>query len=155
LRRLIPPKLGFDVRVGRLLGIHIHIGRMPTRRPSRPRPRPRCCLSAHALANPLGLFEQVIEEFADIIADSVYDGEDFFKHIANEIRSRHPEILGEASDVLGELLGNTCMKDPLFAVAMTAVTATAMSVGAAASAEFRGIRIVGFVIRHGLHCDPL
>jgi hypothetical protein len=104
-RRLVPAKFRFDVSVRG--DIDVDILRAPTR--TAPSSRPGSCLAADTLADTFGFFEQVIEEVADVVADSIDDGEDFFEDISNQVRSRHPEILRETSDVLGKLFGDTCM----------------------------------------------
>ena len=86
---------------------------------------------ANTIANPLGLLDEIIEEVAHIVRDAVDHRKHLFEHVADEVRGRNAEILGESPYVIGELLGNARVEYPLFAGVPAMVAAATALVGTA------------------------
>lgn len=103
-RILVASQFLFDVSIGR--------GTAAATAMSRTR------LIANAIAYSFGLLDDVIEEVADIVGHPVDHREHLFEDVSHEIRSRNAEILGESPNVIGELLRDPCMKNPLLASAL-------------------------------------
>jgi hypothetical protein len=100
-------------------------------------------LFTNALANAFRLLDQIVEEITDILRHAVDHGENLFEDVSNEIRGRDTEIGGKVSDVLGKLLGDPGMENPLLARTRTV---TAASVGMTG---------IGCLCSHETHCDSL
>jgi hypothetical protein len=111
-------------------------------------------LIANTIAYALRLFDQIVEEPAHVVGDAVDDREHLFEHVANEIRGRNPKVLGESADIVGELLGNPGMKDPLLATLVAAFPATPASPPTVAVLPIvQGVIGVEIVSYHGSQCD--
>lgn len=129
-------------------------------------------LIANPIAYPFSLFEQLVEESPDIVADAIDHREDLFENIPDEVRGGHPKILGESTDVLRKLFRHPGMENSLLTSGVhpgpAAPVATATAVSMAVPSSFGlagilatltlgvGIRIgVGSGSHHESHCDTL
>jgi len=112
--RLVSREFGFDVRVGfrgalRAAGVSATAPRTSNRSA-----RTRCGLIANAFANTLRFFEKIVEEPANVVRHVLDHDEDLFEDVSNEIRGRHPKIVGKVPNLLGELFRDARMEDAFF-----------------------------------------
>jgi len=92
-----------------------------------------CLLIANPFAYSIRFIDHVFEEVADVIGHVLDHGEHFFENVPDEVRDRHPQVVREFADVLGELLGDSCVEDAFFATSMV------VSAGATAAAGPRPV----------------
>jgi hypothetical protein len=85
-------------------------------------------LPTHAIARGLRFVQHVVENPANVFGHGLHHGEDLFEHVAYEVRCGHPQIFGQASDVVRELLRDPGVKNPLLASAVPMAMPAAMAV---------------------------
>jgi len=115
LALLVLPQLGLDIAVD----VTSRTPRAATPPPTTRSPR----LVAQPLPGRFGLLDEILEEIADVVRDVLDHREDLLEYVAHEVRCRDPEILGEAPDVIGELLRDAGVEHPLLAPVVPAAMA--------------------------------
>ncbi len=128
-------EFAFDIRIVLDVGTAVAPTGAATATPT------RSGLSANAFANSLGFVDQVIEEIAHVDRYPVDHREDLFEHVSDEIRGGDAKILGEFPDILGKLLRDPSMQDPLFARLVRVATASV------------GMTRIEALFFHESHCD--
>jgi hypothetical protein len=69
--------------------------------------------TADAIASGFGFLQHVLEEIANVVRNGLDHREDLFENISDQIRGRDPEILGEAADIVRQLLRDPRVQHPL------------------------------------------
>lgn len=80
-------------------------------------------LIANAFSYTFGLFQEVVEEIADVIGNAVDHRKDLLQHISNQVRGRDAKVFREFPDVIGKLFRDPGVDHAFLPNSMSMMTA--------------------------------